>query len=198
MCSVYSEDNAFYLVSFPTSKTVYCVDMKQAMEDGSARITVWYPFEATAFLRKRSRDVLIGKADGIGLYTGYTDNGAAYRLRYLSHYTDFGSPSVLKVLKQIKVTVFGGVNQQINIQTAVDYSTNFNTYVFTISGQVPTEYGVGEYGVGEYTLGVSTDKIASSVGGTGNVIQFGFEAAISGQELSVQTLDAFVKTGRTN
>ena len=40
------------------------------------------------------------------------------------------------------------------------------------------------------------DTIKSSVGGSGNVIQIGFEADVNGSELSVQALDCFVKTGR--
>ena len=31
-----TEINAFYLLSFPSTETVYCLDMRQAMEDGSS------------------------------------------------------------------------------------------------------------------------------------------------------------------
>ena len=39
--SVYSEINAFYLVSFPSTSTIYCLDMRQPLEDGSSRVTTW-------------------------------------------------------------------------------------------------------------------------------------------------------------
>jgi hypothetical protein len=198
VCSTYSEDNAFYLLSFPSSKTVYCFDMKQSLEDGSARITVWFPYEAFAFERKQDRSVLIGKKNGIGKYEGYTDNGAAYRLRYLSHYTDFGSPTAIKILKQIKVSVLGGSNQQFTIKVGTNYTDAFTTYPFIIGSFEIAEYGLSEYNVGYYSGGVSLDKLASSVGGSGNVVQFGFEADVNGSELSVQNLDAYVKTGRIN
>jgi hypothetical protein len=48
----------------------------------------------------------------------------------------------------------------------------------------------------EYTSGIVIDKIKSSVGGSGNVVQIGFEADVNGSELSVQKFDVFVKTGR--
>lgn len=196
--SVYSEDNAFYLISFPSSRTVYCFDMKSALEDGSARITCWYPYDATAFCRKENKDVLIGKEDGIGKYYGYTDNNETYRIRYLSHYTDFGSPTVIKLLKQIKVTVLGGSNQQFTIKVGSNYSTAFSSYPFVIEGGSVSEYGISEYGVGFFSGGVTLDKLSSSVGGSGNVVQFGFEADVGGTELSVQAIDAYVKTGRVN
>lgn len=198
VCSVYSEDNAFYLLSFPTSKTVYCLDMKQSLEDGSARITVWYPYEATALIRKRDKTVLIGKLNGIGSYEGYSDNGESYRIRFESHYSDFGSPTAIKILKKIKVTVFGGFGQECSIKVAADYNGESSSYPFIIEGYTPSYYGISEYGVGEYTTGVSIDKISSSVGGSGTVIQFGFEANVNNYELSLQSLDAFVKTGRVD
>jgi len=40
--------------------------------------------------------------------------------------------------------------------------------------------------------------VKSSVGGSGNVIQLGFEADVNGSELSVQKIDAFVKTGKVS
>jgi len=61
------------------------------------------------------------------------------------------------------------------------------------------EYGVAEYNTSaEYAIGVVLDSIKSSVGGSGNVIQIGFEADVDGDALSVQKLDIFVKTGRTS
>jgi hypothetical protein len=172
--------------------------MKQSLEDGSARITVWYPFEATAFERKQDRSVLIGKENGIGQYGGYTDNGSTYRLRYLSHYTDFGSPTNMKVLKQIKVTVLGGSSQEFVVKVGTNYTQTYSSYPFIVNTGVVSEYGLAEYGLGYFSGGVNLEKLSSSVGGSGNVVQFGFEADVNGSELSVQNLDAYVKTGRVN
>ena len=196
VASLYSEANAFYLISFPSTETVYVLDMRQALEDGSSRCTVWYQYEAHSFLRLRDRTVLIGKPDGIGEYTGYTDNGVKYRLRYFSHYLDLGSNTTNKMLKQVKVTVLGGSNQQMTIKVGTDYDAAYLSYPFTIDTGVVYEYGATEYNVGYYSGGVVIDTIKSSVGGSGNVIQIGFEADVNGSELSVQTLDCFVKTGR--
>jgi hypothetical protein len=186
--------------------------MRSVLEDGSARVTTWYNYEADSFLRRRNRDLLIGKTDGIGKYDGYEDNGTAFRMRYFSHFVDFGNSTINKMLKQIATTVLGGANQTFVIKCAFDYKNISNSYTFTIPPQgTIAEYGTAEYGangkadpadalstVSEYTLGILIDNVKSSVGGSGNVLQIGFEADVNGSELSVQKIDAFVKTGKVS
>ena len=195
--AVYSEVNAFYLLSFPLSSRVYCLDMRQPLQDGSARVTTWNAFKATAFVRRQNRDLLIGKPNGIGLYKGYQDNGATYRMRYYSQYLDMQSPTTIKILKQIKSTVIGGGNQVFVIKTGFDFGTAYDSYAFTLGDSNYAEYGVAEYGISEYSKGIEIDTIKSSAGGSGNIIQIAFEADIDGKQLSVQKIDIFVKTGRT-
>ena len=194
--SIYSEINAFYLLSFPSTETVYCLDMRQPLEDGSARVTQWYSYEATSFLRRRDRELMIGKTNGIGRYFGYNDNGSKYSLRYFSHYLDMGEPTITKILKQINVTVIGGSNQSFVIKTNFNYTESPRSYPFTIVTGVVSEYGIAEYEVAEFSAGIVLDAIKASAGGNGNTIQIGFEADVNGSELSVQKIDMFVKTGR--
>ncbi len=196
--AVYSEIYAFYLISFPATSTIYCLDMRQPLEDGSARITQWNAYQATSLLRMRDRRLLVGKTNGIGLYSGNSDNGSSFRLRYFSHYLDMQSPTQLKILKQIKATVIGGSNQSFIIKAGFDFSAATRSYPFTIIDSAVAEFGIAEYGISEYSFGINLDSIKSSVGGSGNVIQIGFEADVNGSELSVQKLDIFVKTGRTS
>jgi len=200
--SVYSEANAFYLISFPSTSTVYCIDVRGQLEDGSNRVTVWFSYEADSFLRLRNRDLLIGKTNTIGLYSGYYDDTESYRLRYASHYVDFGKPTTLKMVKQIAATILGGQGQDFIIKCGFDYELNSDSYPFELPqfGN-SAEYGVSEYGdnadtIAEYTVGIVIDRVKSSVGGSGTVVQIGFEADVNGSELSVQKIDVFVKTGR--
>ena len=196
--SVYSEVNAFYLVSFPSTATVYCLDMRQPLEDGSSRVSVWNTYTVSAFVRRRDREIMLGKPNGIGRYFGYTDNGNSFRLRYYSPYMDMGSPAVNKIVKQITATVLGGSAQSFIIKTNFDYEDSSRSYPFTLAAGVTYEYGIAEYGIAEYTVGTKLDSIKSSVGGSGNAIQIGFEADVNGSELSVQKIDIFVKTGRVS
>ena len=194
--SVYSEINAFYLLSFPSTETVYCLDMRQPLEDGSARVTQWYNYQAASFLRRRDREIMIGKTNGIGRYFGYNDNGSSYRLRYFSHYLDMGAPTTTKILKQISATVIGGSNQSFTIKTNFNYREAPRSYPYVIEVGDVSEYGVAEYGISEFSVGIVLDDIKASVGGSGNTIQIGFEADVNGTEISVQKIDMFVKTGR--
>ena len=252
--SVYSELNAFYLLSLPHIQTVYCLDMRSSLEDGSARVTVWTQYPVYSFLRLRNRDILVGKINGIGKYIGYTDNGLPYRLRYFSHHLDFNSPTTIKIMKKITATVLGGSNQQFTIKVGTDYSAAYLSYPFIIQAGSIDEYDVSLYptylefkGVvadfaslpvsfipgeaymtlddnsvyqwdgsvwqdvtstwqdtftlvdySEFSKGVILEKIKSSVGGAGSTIQVGFESDVDGAEISVQKLDVFIKTGRTD
>ena len=196
--SVYSEQNAFYLISFPTSSLVYCLDMRQALEDGSARITRWVDYVAKSFTRRRNRDILVGKHDGIGKYTGYQDNGAAYTLRYYSNYIDMETPTVTKMLKKIKAIVTGGNGQQFTVKAGFDYFSSAFSYPFTVTSGTVAEYGIAEYGIAEYTAGFLIDNISAPAGGTGKVVQIGFETEINDKSFSVQRLDIFVKAGRVS
>jgi len=193
--SVYSEINAFYLLSFPTSQVVYCLDMRQPLEDGSSRVTTWST-KTTAFLRTRTRTLLLGKKNGIGKYINYLDGTAQYRMRYSSNYMDMDNSSMTKMVKKVSVTVIGGSGQDFVIKTGYDYSGADFSYPFTINEGVGSEYNVGEYGIAEYTAGVLIDRVNAQVQGTGKVVQIGFEANIEGSQISVQKLEMFVKTGR--
>ena len=193
--SVYSEVNAFYLLSFPSTSTVYCLDMRQALEDGSSRVTTWST-KITAFLRTRSRTLLFGKKNGIGAYGGYLDDTTQYRMKYFSNYMDMENSSMTKIVKKVSITVIGGSGQSFVVKTGYDYLGSAFSYPFTINEGIGSEYGIAEYNIAEYTAGVLIDRINAQVQGSGKVIQIGFEANVEGSEISVQRLDMFVKTGR--
>jgi hypothetical protein len=59
-----------------------------------------------------------------------------------------------------------------------------------------SEYGVAEYNIAEYTTGTLAEAIRLPAGGSGNVLQIGFEANVNGAELSIQKMDIFIKQGR--
>jgi hypothetical protein len=194
--AIYSELNAFYLLSLPSRKTVYCLDMRISLEDGASRVTKWTGFLATSFLRKRDRELLIGKTNGIGKYGGYTDNTQAYTMSYLSHHTDMNMPTTIKILKNFSATVFGGSGQQFIVKTNFNYNEDTRRYGYSIPEAQVAEFNISKFGVGEFSKGVLVENIKESVAGSGNVLQVGFEAVIKGASMTVQKIDMFVKTGR--
>jgi hypothetical protein len=80
--SIYYDRDAFYLLALPTTKWVYCFDMRAPLQDGSARATIWTNIEPKAFCVTAAKDLLIGKAGYVGKYFGHLDNTTTYRFKY--------------------------------------------------------------------------------------------------------------------
>lgn len=55
---------------------------------------------------------------------------------------------------------------------------------------------IPDYVFAEYTVGTLSDTIRAPLGGSGGVLQVGFEATINGSQLSIQKLDMYIKEGR--
>ena len=193
--SVYSEDNAFYLLLFPSIQRVYCFDMRTPLDDGSARVTLWDTQTQTSML-SLPNDVYFGQVDGIAQYAGYSDNNSTYRIKYYTTYFDFENPTQTKIVKRIAVTVIGGSGQDFIIKSGADYTDSYQSYPATLNTKQVFEYGVGEYNVAEYETGTLSEVVRIPAGGNGNVIQVGFEANVNGSEFSIQKMDVFIKQGR--
>lgn len=198
VCSVYSEAEGFYLLALPALGYVYCLDMRKPLQDGSAKITKWSSFPCYSLLRRRNRDVLLGKGGVIGKYTGYLDNGSTFPASFLSSYNTLQSPTILKILKKLKATIVGGSGQSFFIKVVTDFGKEVLSYPIVIeTTSAVSEFGVAEYNVGEYS-GVANDiqTAGTPTSGSGSTIQIGFDAVINNQPLSVQKIDLLFKTGR--
>ena len=79
--SVYSPENYFYLITFPSENITYCFDLRGVLENGAYRVTRWPSNSFKAYERKTDGTLYIGTADGIGVYEGYQDAGQLYRFR---------------------------------------------------------------------------------------------------------------------
>ena len=194
--SVYNPFESFYLITLPVLKTVYCFDMKAALQDGSARVTTWDDIEPTAFCFLRDRSMLIGKEGYIGKYTGFLDNAASYRFQYFTNHTDLGQASVTSVLKKISVVVIGGTNQYVTMKWGYDFTNNYYAQSVLIPSQSVDYYGIGEYNVAEYSPGTSLQTLVAYPSGSGKVVQTGYESEITGASLSIQKIEIQAKNGK--
>jgi hypothetical protein len=195
--SVYSPEDAFYLLHLPTVQVTYCFDTRTPLQDGSYRTTSWDTITPQSFLRTREGQLLLGKDSGIALYDGYTDNGNNYQMSYFTNYIDFGAPSNLKLLKNLKITVIGGSATDVTLNWGYDYSYAYKKKRFTLSTQVIAEYNIAEYNEGEFNAGVLVNRPTVNASGGGQVIQLGIEATIDGAPVSIQRLTAQAIVGRT-
>jgi hypothetical protein len=194
--SVYSPSDAFYLLSLPVLKQVYCFDMKGYLQDGSARVTTWDSMEPTSFCALQDRTILIGKQGYIASYEGYQDNTASYRLQYYTNHTDFGAPQVTSVLKKINVMVIGASDQTVALKWSYDFSGNYRSQLVAVEAAETGYYGEAEYGESYYSTGVNIETLGAYPTGSGKVVQMGFEADINGGALSIQKIEVHAKQGK--
>lgn len=195
--SAYSPEEAFYLVHLPTTGITYVFDMRAPLEDGSHRVTQWNSIQPQALCRTRAGQLLLGKTQGIALYDGYQDNGLGYQMNYFTNYIDFGAPSNLKLLKNLKITIIGGSSTQATLNWGYDYAYAYKKKTFTLSTQVIAEYNIAEYNIGEFNAGVLVNRPTVNASGGGQVVQLGIEAEVNGAAVSVQRLTAQAIVGRT-
>lgn len=196
--SAYCPVNAFYLLTMTTLNETYCFDLRLLLEDGSSRVTDWYDNTARAFLSTRGRKLYMGMDGYIGEYTGYNDNDTKqYRMEYYTTWNDFGNPLQTSILKKIRMTLIGIVNQIIIFKWGYDFAllTNSQTGTITRTATI-AEWGLGEWGISEWGSIIDINAIDVNPSGTGKVIQLGFEGQVNGAKISIQKIDIFTKAGR--
>lgn len=194
--SVYSEREAFYLLTLPSVKEVYCFDTRGQLENRAFRVTTWDSIEPTALLSRRNGDLLIGKNGYIGKYTGYQDYTSSYRMLYYTNHADLGNQNVTSLLKRLKVVVIGGTNQFVTMKWGFDFIANYQSANVQIPTQSVSEYGIGEYNIAEYAEGIALQTLSVQATGSGKIVQTGYESNINGSPLSIQRIEIQSKDGK--
>jgi len=195
--AVYSDHFAFYLLAIPDEETVWCFDMRAPLENGAARVTRWNGLDHTSWLAFDG-SLYMTNTQGIAEYRGYQDNGSKYSMQYYTNYFDFGMSNMVKVVKNIAATVIGSTGQKFVAKIGTDYEDIYTSYNLTVKDAAVSEYNIAEYNIGEYSGAALIDNIRIPAGGSGFVIQVGFESEINGGFLNIQQIDLYVKQGRLN
>jgi hypothetical protein len=196
--SVYSETEAFYLLTFPTTKEIYCFDTRAQLQDGSFRVTTWDSIEPTALLSRRNGDLLIGKNGYIGKYGTYQDHTSSYRFQYFTNHADLGNANAISMLKRLRVIVIGGTNQYLTMKWGFDFSTNYLSDNAYIPSQGIHEYGIAQYNIAEYSDGVALQTLSLPANGSGKIVQTGYEANINAAAMSIQRIEIQTKDGKVS
>lgn len=203
--SVYSPENSFYLLTFPEFSTTYCFDLRGNLENGSYRVTRWPSSKFKAWERKQDGTLLLGTVDGLGEYSGYSDEindgvdvvPSSYRFNYLSPGLTFGDPSKLKILKKLRPTLVGANSATVQVKWSYDFEETFKTASYTVGNQTPAFFGEGEFNIGEFTGGSLTSRRVVNTTGDGTIITIGLEADINGFPLSLQEINVLALMGKT-
>ena len=152
--SLYSADEAFYLLSLQDSQTVYCFDMRTVLPDGANRVTTWSSVNPRSLALLQDGSIYIGREDGIFKYEGYKDNGSAYLMSYYSNPLNFGNSTNLKFLKKFNITVIGNVASNTTLAWGYDYDGGFIKKPFStaLANSPISEFNVGQFGDNTTTL----------------------------------------------
>jgi hypothetical protein len=194
--AVYSPLDAFYLLSFPTSSTLFCFDMRTQLPDGAARATTWDSLIPASFTVKSDGTLLLGVSGYIAEYGDYTDNGSSYLFQYYTNNTDFGAPSVTSILKKLSAVIIGGSNQDMIFKWGYDFTGDYQASSANIPLQGVAYYGISEYNIAEYAGGTALQTLAVYPNGSGKVVQTGYETEIYGSALSIQKIEIQAKNGK--
>jgi hypothetical protein len=211
--SVYSEENAFYLLTLPSpsyaSWFTFCFDLRRPLDDGSYRVTVWTGLNPSAFLQSRNSILYIGQRGYIGEYRGYLDNASSYQMTYYTTWIDFSVAqehfskisqnygSFIKILKRLDSTITTNGATVITFKWYFDFGvTAFTNQVITESSIEIAEYGSAEYGLAEYSSGGQTFGMSCTLAGSGKTMKIGMEASIQGARVELQRMDVLAKLGR--
>ena len=195
--ATYYPKDAFYILTLPTSKYVFCFDLRGRLQNGASRVTIWDSMEPTALHVTYTGDLFLGQEGYIGKYFGFLDDTATYRLRYYTNYFDLGNPTTMKFLKKGNFVVVGGVGQNVALKYGFDYINSYRSITKQLRTGSVYEYNIGEYAIAEYSSGLVLEEVNSNLGGSGSIMQLGFEADINAAPLSIQKIDIYVKAGKT-
>lgn len=196
--SVYSPENAFYLLSLPAVNKVYVFDLRGALEDGAFRATKWTAIALTAFERLSDGTLYMGKDTlGIVQYGSFQDAGNSYRMNYFSNEQDFGSPANEKFLKKMRITVIGGALSTAVLKWGYDYEESYAQETFTFGSSTVAQFGIAEYNTtAEYSAGITVNRPSVNASGSGTTLSFGVETIINNSNFSIQKIDILALIGR--
>jgi hypothetical protein len=119
-------------------------------------------------------------------------------MKYYTAQISFAANAVSSILKKISMVVIGGSSQVVNFFYSPDYSTNYYTGSDIIPPASEFYFNNAAYfnDTAYYGSGISISTLSLQAGGSGKVMQFGFECTINGYQISFQKLDVYIKTGK--
>ena len=201
--SIYFERDAFYLITFPGSKTMVYFDLRNILQNGAARTTIWNNnagITYKAFCSTEDRKLILGVPNGMAEYTGYLDNTASYTFSYYTSNSDLGAPTQEKMLKKANLVVIGSGDQDFVFKYGYDYTLNPQsvTIVQNLGTKTFSKFNTtAKYNISKYaSAGIGVNSISMPLSGSGKVIQFGVEATVNDNPVSIQKIDVYLKTGK--
>jgi hypothetical protein len=200
--SVYSPENAFYLLSIPTSGLVLCFSTIIRMEDGSLRVTEWDNFVPTAMIRSLDTNLYAGlgtmTGGKIGKYSGYQDDGGSYTFQYQSGWMNAGDDiaQYYKILKSVAALLWISAEADVTFTWAFDFIPPVYSQGITLTSPGASEWNVMQWGIDDWSGGMALQDLIVATSGYGQYLQIGLQANIDGADVALQQFNLYTKIGR--
>jgi hypothetical protein len=201
--SAYFERDAFYLITFPGSKTMVYFDLRNVLQNGAARTTLWNNntgITYKAFCATEDRKLLLGVPNGMAEYTGYLDKTSSYTFSYYTSNSDLGAPTQNKMLKKANLVVIGSGDQDFAFKYGYDYTLNplSVNVIQNLGTKTFSKYNTtAKYNISKYaSAGIGVNTVSMPLSGSGKVLQFGIEATVNDNPVSIQKIDVYLKIGK--
>ena len=196
--SVYSPEESFYVLSFPSAEAAFVFDLRRPLENGYLRATRWIGSPFLAMTRDWNVGTLYAAGrQGIGIYDGYQDNGTSYQMKYFTHFLNFDQPVGLKFLKKIRPIIIGTSESSAIIRWSYDFNESTTAQALPLEGLSASEYGTAEWGIGEFGPATGLNVLNINTNGSGTLVKVGIEVEVNGSEFSIQELTMYATIGRT-
>jgi hypothetical protein len=200
--SVYSPENAFYLLSIPSSGITFCFSTIIRMEDGTLRVTEW-DVGPSAMLRSVTDTNIyysLGSATGgkLGIYSGFEDNGGQYTFQYQSGWMNAGDDlaQYFKILKSVAALLWISAAANVTFTWAFDFIPPIYSQGVTLTSPGASEWGIMQYNIDDWSGGEALQDLIVSTSGYGQYIQIGLQATIAGAKVALQQFNLYTKIGR--
>lgn len=200
--STFDPVSGFYLISFPTSQSIFVFDAKMTLQDGTWRVTQWNNFFPQAVFTLHDGDTTYAGYNGqlyqYGDQTSTTvDPTGGYTASYSSAWFDLQELNTrLKMLKRVS-SVFSVSNSgTVNLRWQFDFSGTWSSYSIPVTTTSPSLFNVALFGSSGFGGGLYGNAARAPASGNGQYIKIGADFFISGNQFVLQQMEMYAKIGR--
>lgn len=196
--SIYVPEQNFYLLSFPSSSTVFCFDTRNIeTPTGGKRVTTWL-IDIFSFLRTSTGSLYLGLKGFLGLYSGLSDNNSAFSFHYTSGW--FSAPQELQgreiIFKNARGIFITEGDTALTFGWEFDFGLSPQSVLLNLDGGEIAEYGEAEYGNSVYGGAIQLSIKNFATQGRGQYILISCSANINGNRFGIHKIDLKFKPGK--
>jgi hypothetical protein len=117
-------------------------------------------------------------------------------MSYYSNPITFEEPSLIKIPKQLDVTIIGGPGTTFSLLWAYDYNSNYKSASITLPSTTESYYNVSEFNIAEYASPNTVVLKRANLTGSGRALTIGFQSTINGTAIDIQEFNIQALIGR--